>query len=221
MPWTDQLIHFIDFEGSTASGILEYGIVTVRGAEILGAATGLCCPTGRVRDEDVALHGIEADAVADRPSFETEFDRFVGLRKSGPLAAHFAQAENTMIKSVWAYPPVSPDWVRPGQEAHEWGPWVDTGRLYPQLYPQLTSAKLQEVVAAAGLQQQLDDAAQRRCPAERCHYHAALYDALAGALLLARLAADPGIGGKSLTWLLQFSTRDPDKRTALVQDDLF
>lgn len=221
MPWTDQTIHFIDFEGSTVSGILEYGIVTMRGGDILETSTGLCRSTGRIRAEDVAVHGIEESRVADRAPFEAQFDQFVGLRRTGPLAAHFAQAENTLIKSVWAYPPASPDWVRPGQDAHEWGPWVDTGRLYPQLYPQLTSAKLGDLVAAAGLQEQLDNEGKRHCPADRCHYHAALYDALAGALLLGRLAADPNVAPKSLTWLLQFSTRDPDKRTALVQDDLF
>ncbi len=221
MSWAEQTIHFIDFEGSTVSGILEWGVVTMRGAAILETATGLCRPTGRVREEDVAVHGIAAESVADRAPFEDEFDRFVALRRSGPLAAHFAQAENTLIKSVWAYPPTCPDWVRPEREAHEWGPWVDTGRLYPQLYPQLVSAKLADVVAVAGLQERLDDAAKQHCPAARCHYHAALYDALAGALLLARLAEDPGMAAESLTWLLQMSTRDPDKRAALTQDDLF
>jgi DNA polymerase III epsilon subunit-like protein len=221
MPWTEQTIHFIDFEGSTVSGILEYGVVTLRGTQIIATATGLCRPTGKVRPEDVAVHGIVAAAVAGEAPFEAEFDRFVALRRSGPLAAHFAQAENTLIKRVWAYPPAGPDWVRPERESHEWGPWVDTGKLYPQLFPQLSSAKLGDVVAVAGLQEALDELAQQHCPASRRHYHAALYDALAGALLLLRLAADPMVAEKSLTWLLQMSTRDPVKREAMTQGDLF
>ncbi len=221
MPWTDQLIHFIDFEGSTVSGILEYGVVTMRGSEILTTATQLCRSTGRVRAEDVAVHGIEAESVATEAPFSEAFDYFVSLRNTGPLAAHFAQAENTMLKSVWSYPPACPDWVRLESESHEWGPWVDTGKLYPELYPQVRSAKLGNLIAAAGLQEELDEQARHHCPPERCHYHAALYDALAGALLLARLAADPELAKQSLIWLLRMSTRDPKKRAALTQDDLF
>ncbi|GAB5560622.1 MAG: hypothetical protein SynsKO_22690 [Synoicihabitans sp.] len=221
MPWTDQLIHFIDFEGSTVSGILEYGVVTMRGDEVVETATRLCRSTGRVRIEDVAVHGIEADAVASEAPFAEAFEYFTSLRKTGPLAAHFAQAENTMIKSVWAYPPACPDWVRPESEAHDWGPWVDTGKLYPELYPQIRSAKLGDLIAAAGLQKALDQKARQCCPSDRCHYHAALYDALAGALLLARLAADPQVAKQSLVWLLQMSTRDAAKRAAMTQDDLF
>ena len=47
--WTDQLIHFVDFEGSTVSGVLEYGVVSLRGGEIVAARGRLCRATGRVR----------------------------------------------------------------------------------------------------------------------------------------------------------------------------
>jgi DNA polymerase-3 subunit epsilon len=59
------------------------------------------------------------------------------------------------------------------------------------------------------------------CPPERRRYHAALYDALAGACLLARLAADPASTGKSMGWLLAMSTLNPAKRAALRQNELF
>ena len=221
MPWTDQLIHFIDFEGSTVSGVLEYGVVTMRGPEILETATRLCRPTGRVRPEEVAVHGIEGTVVLEAAPLADDFEKFVGWRAAGPLAAHFAQAENTLIKSVWAYGRQAPDFVREGQVTNDWGPWVDTGRLYPQFYPTLTSAKLGDVVAAVGLQSELDAVAREHCPSDRCHYHAALYDALAGALLLQRLAGEPEIAKRSLAWLIRHSTLDPDKREAMTQGDLF
>jgi len=221
MSWTEQLIHFVDFEGSVGSGILEYGVVSLRGGEIVETTTRLCRATGRVRDEDVAVHGLAAATVAAQAPFGDEFERFARLRESGPLAAHFAQAENTMIKSVWAYPRNSPDFVRPGNKAAEWGPWVDTGRLFPQLYPKLESAKLGALVERGGLQGELDVVAARYCPADRCRYHAALYDALAGALLLRRLAKEPTVAAQSLAWLLTMSTMDPQKRAAMTQDDLF
>lgn len=221
MPWTDQLIHFVDFEGSTVSGVLEYGVVSMRGTEILATTTRLCRPMGRVRAEDVAVHGIEAAAVRDAAPLADDFEQFVAWRAAGPLAAHFAQAENTLIKTVWAYGRRAPDFARNGASTNEWGPWIDTGRLHPQLYPALTSAKLNEVVAAMGLQGELDAVAAAHCPVDRCRYHAALYDALAGAVLLRRLAQEPEVAKQSLGWLIRTSTLDPAKRQAMTQGDLF
>lgn len=221
MVWTEQLIHFVDFEGSVASGILEYGVVSMRGAEITGTRTRLCRATGRVRAEDAAVHGLDAAAVAGCAEFKEDFDFFAVLRESGPLAAHFANAENTLIKAVWPYPRTSPDFARPGAAVADWGAWIDTGRLYPQLYPTLASAKLGDVVAAFGLQARLDEAAVAWCPEGRRHYHCALYDALAGALLLGRLAEEPEIAGRDCAWLLAMSTLDGEKRDALRQGGLF
>ncbi|CAM3093878.1 3'-5' exonuclease [Rariglobus hedericola] len=221
MSWTDQLIHFVDFEGSIASGILEYGVVTLRGAEILETHTRLCRATGRVRTEDAAVHGLDAATVAGHAPFSDDFEKFAHWRETAPLAAHFANAENTLIKSVWPYPRTSPDFARPGAVATDWGPWVDTGRLYPQFYPSLASAKLADVVAAFALQPRLDALAATHCPADRRHYHCALYDALAGALLLARLAEEPALATQTCGWLLEMSTLDGEKRDALRQGGLF
>jgi DNA polymerase III epsilon subunit-like protein len=221
MAWTEQLIHFIDFEGSVASGILEYGVVTMRGAQIIETSTRLCRATGRVRAEDVAVHKLDAATVASYAPFTDEFDRFAVWRETGPLAAHFANAENTLIKSVWPYPRTSPDFARAGESVTEWGHWIDTGRLYPQLYPTLTSAKLGDVVAAFGLQAQLDAVAAEHCPPDRRFYHAALYDALAGALLLARLAEEPAVAAQPLAWLLEMSTLDGTRRDEMRQSGLF
>jgi DNA polymerase-3 subunit epsilon len=221
MVWTEQLIHFVDFEGSIASGILEYGVVTLRGKEVVSTQTRLCRAMGRIRAEDAAIHGIDAAAVAQHAPFTEDFEAFAQWRETGPLAAHFANAENTLVKSAWPYPRTSPDFARPGQAVTDWGPWIDTGRLYPQLYPSLASAKLADVVVVFGLQGQLDELAERHCPPDRRRYHAALYDALAGALLLTRLAAEPSLAGQSCAWLMEMSTLDADKRAALRQGGLF
>ena len=165
--WTEQFIHFVDFEGSVASGVLEYGVVTMHGTEILETHTRLCRATGRVRAEDAALHGLDAAAVASEVPFAEDFERFARWRETGPLAAHFANAENTLIKAVWPYPRTSPDFARPGATLTDWGPWIDTGRLYPQLYPSLASAKLGDLVAAFALQADLDALAAQHCPAGR------------------------------------------------------
>ena len=221
MHWTDTPIHFIDFEGNATSGILEYGVVTLRGGEIAATRTRLCRAQGRVSVEDTAVHGLRAESLAGEIPFTDEWEYFAGLRESGPLAAHFAHVENHLLKSVWAYPRSAPDFARPGKVATEWGPWIDTGRLYPQFFPQLGDGKLEELVSAIGLQAGLDERAAADCTADRRHYHAALYDSLAGAMLLRALLQRPELSAATIPWLLQMSTLDGGKRDALQQGDLF
>jgi DNA polymerase III epsilon subunit-like protein len=220
--WKDQLIHFVDFEGSTVSGILEYGVVSLRDGAIVEARGRICAATGRVRPEDVAVHGLDAPATAGAPPFSADFELFAALREAGPFAAHFANAENTMLKAVWPYGRAAPDHARgAGATTADWGPWIDTGRLYPQARGAASPARLAELVAAEGLQARLDALAAAHCPEGRRRYHAALYDALAGALLLLRLAETPGWGDKSLRWLLEHSTLDAGRREGLRQGELF
>lgn len=224
MRWLDVPIHFIDFEGSIASGILEYGVVTLRGGSVEKTTTRLCRASGRVRDEDSAVHGLTAGLVARFEPFanEAEFARFAALRESGPLAAHFAHAENSLIKSAWPYPRQSPDFARgDGATIAEWGPWIDTGRLCAEIFPQLKSGQLETLVAGFGLQAELDALAAAHCPHDRRRYHAALYDALAAALILLALGRRAEFAHMSISWLLQTSTANPEKRDAMRQGELF
>ena len=76
-------------------------------------------------------------------------------------------------------------------------------------------------MAACGLQTELDVRAAEHCPLERRNYHAALYDALAGTLLLQAFLRRAEFAEATLPWLLQMSTIDGGKRDALQQGDLF
>ena len=221
MLWHEPPIHFIDFEGNLTSGILEYGVVTVQDRRVVQTQTRLCGAVGRIRTADTALHGLSEARVSDYPPFRDDFDRFAALRESGPFAAHFANAENTLIKATWPYPRISPDFARPGGRIAEWGTWIDTGRILPQAFRGLPSSRLQDLVQAFGLQQKLETLAVEHCPADRRHYHAALFDALAGALLLLSMGERPEFSQMTIPWLLQLSTLDPEKRAALQQDELF
>jgi len=221
MHWTDVPIHFIDFEGGASSGVLEFGVVTLRAGAIGETRTRLCRAVGRIRGEDSAVHHLTAQDVAAATPFSAEFDYFAGMRGSGPLAAHFAGTENALVKAVWPYPRTSPDFARPGRQITEWGPWIDSGRIYAELYPKLESSQLASLVAACGLQADLDALAQGHCPAERRFYHAALYDSLAGALLLLNLLRKPEFAAATIPWLLQLSTADAGRRAGLQQGDLF
>ncbi|HTL67137.1 MAG TPA: 3'-5' exonuclease [Lacunisphaera sp.] len=217
---SDTPIHFIDFEGNAESGILEFGVVTLHGGEVVETRTRLCQPTGRIRAEDSRVHGLSEPDLWDAAPFNEEWEYFAGLRQTGPLAAHFASVENHLLRSVWDYPRSAPDFARPGASIAEWGPWIDTGRLYPQFFPQIGESKLERLVAATGLQAELDVLAARHAPAERRRYHAALYDALAGALLLRVLLQRAEFAGATLPWLLQMSALNAGRRQDLQQGEL-
>lgn len=221
MSWSEHPIHFLDFEGSLVSGILEFGVVTLHRGRVTAGRTRLCRPVGRIRPEDTAVHGLGRAALEGCAPFAEEFEWFAGLRATGPLAAHFAGAENSLLKAAWPYGRSAPDFARPGENTAEWGPWIDTGALYRQFYPRLAAYGLAELVAACGLQPELDARAMEHCPAERRKYHAAPYDALAGTLLLASLAHEPQLQALTLPQLLALSTLDGGKRDALQQGSLF
>lgn len=221
MVWTEQPVYFIDFEGSVATGVLEYGIATLQGGRVTATMTRLCSPTGRIRAEETAIHGLRAEALATQEPFAADWELFAELREKGPLAAHYASAESSLLRSTWPYPRNSPDFARPGGRLIDWGPWIDTARIYAQLYPALESGRLEDLVGACGLQGELDDLAQRHCPDGRRRYHAALYDAVAGALLLASLSRHPQLSALTVMQVLALSTLDPKKREGFTQRELF
>jgi DNA polymerase III epsilon subunit-like protein len=222
MSWTEQPIHFVDFEGGVGCGVLEYGVATLHRGAVVALATRVCAPTGRVRAEESALHGLDAAALAGAQPFAEEFARFAALRESGPLAAHFAGAEHGMLRATWPYPRAAPDFTgRSADGTVAWGPWIDTGQLALTVWPGLTSARLSDVIAGLGLQTTLAAAAAQWCPVVRRRYHAAPYDALAGALILARLATEPTAVTWPLAQLFFLSTANPERREALSQGELF
>ena len=221
MRWTEQPIHFIDFEGSLGSGILEYGVVTLQHAKIIGTRTRLCRPSGAIRAEDVQIHGLSSARLDGHRPFVDDWELFAELRETGPLASHYASAENTLLKAVWPYPRSSPDFTRPGESVVDWGPWIDSARIFGRLFPSFKSGKLELLVRACGLQEELDRCAAVLCPTDRRHYHAALYDAIAGAQLLLFLAADERLAALSVMQLMALSILSPEKRDSLLQDELF
>jgi DNA polymerase III epsilon subunit-like protein len=221
MRWTDTPIHCLDFEGNRTSGILEYGLATVRGGEVVACRTRLCAPTGTVRREDAALHRLTLERVAGAAPFALEWDLFAALRAQGPFAAHFAGTENALLKAVWPYGRAAPDFARPGGSTLEWGPWVDTGRLVPQVFGGLRSNRLEDVVTALGLEEELARLATRHCPPGRVHYHAALFDALAVAVLLGAVCRQPKWAEATLPWLMAHSRGDAEDRAELQQGRLF
>lgn len=215
------LIHFIDFEGSRQSGILEYGVVTLYGGKIEATRTRLCRATGTISDRDRQQHGISEANVSEEAPFESDWDLFASLRESGPLGAHHAAIEDGLIRMIWPYPRNSPDFTEERSNLTSWGPWIDTLQIYRQLYPDLDNYKLGYLIEHFDLTESLDDHARRNCPPKRKSYHCALYDTLASALLFLRLIQEPALEGVSLRWLLQQSAPSQIKRDSMGQQELF
>lgn len=203
--WTDTPIHIIDFEGSRATGVLEYGVVTIHRGSIVNTHTRLCAPIAAIPEAETLIHGIGAEDTLGQAPFCAEHELFMDLRSTGPLCAHNASFENHLLKAVWPYPRTSPDFMNAGREVTNWGPWIDTLRLYELVFPMLSEHGLGALLDSFGLKDKLDMIADEHCPPTRRKYHCALYDALGSAMLLTHLGRLPGYENLSLEWLLVHS----------------
>ncbi len=222
MSWLSTSIHVLDFEGSRQSGVVEYGVATLRDGKIIATHTRLCAPSGPMAAAESALHGIaEKDAAAAAP-FAAEGTLVAHLRQTGPFAAHHAPIERSLLRRVWPVPPASPDFgaAVPSQAPRlsDWGPWLDTRRIYEHLYPKLPSYQLGELIPTFALTDELSALAAVHCPRNRRRAHCALFDALAAALLLGRLAREPPLATVPLAWLLARSGT-PEQADALNQGE--
>lgn len=206
MDWKACSLYMLDFEGSPSSGVVEFGVVELRGGEICAVHTATCLPRGPIRSKDQEVHGLGRDQLASREPFETYYADFVAYRRAGVFAAHNRHAENTFLKETWALPPRVPDPLGGACAVQEWGPWVDTLALYRHAYPGLAGYGLSDLVMTFKLCERLETLAEEHCPARRQRPHCALYDALASALLLLRLEEEPSFANRmTLRWLLQVS----------------
>lgn len=219
----DQIIHIIDFEGSTQTGVLEWGVVSIQGDSLFDTKTRLCGTESSIDAIESEQHGITPELVAECPNFGQDFDLFAKLRKSGPLCAHNASVEDRFLKNTWSYTRQSPDFSNPQENRllTSWGPWLDTLPIYRRLYPDLDSYQLNALIRLFSLEEPLNQLAHLHCPKERIRYHCALYDALASALLLQRLFSLEELKGLSLFQLFTLSASSASVFNERRQQELF
>ncbi len=193
--WTEIPIHVVDFEGSGRTGVVESGVATLLGGEIITTCTSLHAARGAVPSIDTQCHGLSQRDLAGATPFEAEWDRWVSLRRTGVLAAHNATVEAGLLRATWPRPSVVPSYVGDMTPVAEWGPWIDTCRLARAWIPTLGEYGLSSLVSGLRLAPRLDALASQHCPPGRRRYHCALYDALAAALILRALG---GLDGRSM-----------------------
>lgn len=92
-----------------------------------------------------------------------------------PLCAHNVATEKKFVRAM--------------APMHRFGPWIDTLKIARKAWPGCASYALEDLTVLLDLKPRLD----RLCPGRSAHD--ALYDALACALLLEHLLAQPGWGG--------------------------
>jgi DNA polymerase III epsilon subunit-like protein len=98
-------------------------------------------------------------------------------RLAGPVVAHNVGTERSLLQA--------------SAPLHVPGPWIDTLALARRAWPAAPSHALEDLVPALGLRPRLEALLPGREP------HDALYDALACALLLLHVLAQPGWRGLS------------------------
>jgi len=213
-PWSACPIHVVDFEGSPRTGVVEFGVATLLGGEVVGASTSLHAPRSPIPAIDTQCHGLgERDLRGLRP-FEAAWEHWVSLRRSGLFAAHNATVEAGLLRGTWPRPSAVPSFVGETTSVAEWGPWVDTCRLARAWAPTLGDYRLSSLVAVLRLGPRLEALASEHCPPGRRRYHCALYDALAAALVLRALCGQEGRSAAPLSRLVR------DSLTASAADDL-
>lgn len=212
--WTEFPLHVIDFEGSPRTGVIEFGVATLWGGEIVSASTRLHASRAAVPAIDTQCHGLTQRDLQGAGPFESEWENFVGLRRSGLLVAHNASVEAGLLRATWPRPSAVPSFVGEAAPVAEWGPWIDTCRLARAWAPSLGDFRLAALIQSLRLGPRLEALATQYCPAQRRRYHCALYDALAAALILRALCAQEERSTASLAQLVR------DSLSAPAADDL-
>lgn len=217
MSWTHSKIAVLDFEGEVSTGVVEFGVVVIKGSQIISTETEQCSPLGQLHPKSIEIHGLRQSDLLGLESFPKKQRFFAELRDSVDVfCAHHASVEENLLKDTWPYRP-----IRSEKQNLNWGPWVDTLRLYKKLYPDIGNYSLAHLVSTFGVGDNLEKNALRSCPPGRLKYHCALYDTLASALLLTRLAEEPKIADASLEWLIEASASGQKKSGLLTQETLF
>jgi len=203
--WSDFPLHVVDFEGNSRTGIIEYGVVTLHRNVIFSTATKIHVPRVNLSTQDTQCHGLTDRDLVNQTPFESEWDYWVSLRRTGLFVAHNAAVESQLLRLTWPRPSAVPSLIEEGMQIAEWGPWIDSYRLARMWIPSLGDYKLASLIKAFKLQHELDLLAERYCPLPRRKYHCALYDALASALILRTLCGAEGRSQSTLSDLVKDS----------------
>ena len=117
-------------------------------------------------------HHKRRDEIAAAPDVSKVWKNLEGWVIGRPLVAHNVAVEKKFLRQM--------------APMHRFGPWIDTLKLARQAWPDASSHKLEDLIAGLGLLGRVRECCASGKP------HDALYDAVACAVLLEYLLAQPG-----------------------------
>lgn len=96
------------------------------------------------------------------------------------IASHNYNTEKNILKKYMPY-------THKNGEILNWGPWVDTYRIYNTLYPHLLDYKLGFLTEMFISEDELSIYSNKYCDSEKRTYHNATYDCICTMLILERV----------------------------------
>ena len=147
----------LDFEGSLKSGIREIGIVSFINFKITYAK------------EFIVNKSIDLNNIIEN------------IPKDGFIISHNVMIEKNLIIRTFPYP------TFPKGGPLQWGPWLDTVKIYQKLYPNLLTYDLKNLVAQFLNEDELVKLSSMYCNLEKRKQHHALFDAICTFMLTERL----------------------------------
>ena len=96
------------------------------------------------------------------------------------LVSHNAHVENNFLNNI------SPYQIKESK-IQKWGPWIDTYKVYKQLYPNLKNYDLKSLTEKFVNQDSLNGLSEKYCSEHNAKYHFATFDCICTYLLLQRL----------------------------------
>ncbi len=197
-------IYAIDFEGSKATGILEFALIEIKNWEISSVETHLCKPKAKVDKKTLAFCHLNEDMLKDKIAFEGHINSFINARRKGIFLAHNKATEDSLLRLYFPNPEIFIDFSN-NSKSPTWSPWIDTYRLCQKIFPKLKSYNLADLISTLKLNEELESLAKTHCPLSRAKWHCAPYDTIAAALILIKIAKLDGFENLDLAWLCSLS----------------
>ena len=147
----------LDFEGSLKSGIREIGIVSFMNFKITYAK------------EFIVNESIDLTNILEN------------IPKGGFIISHNVMIEKNLLTKTFPYRSFTKGGLL------QWGPWLDTVKIYQKLYPNLLTYDLKNLVAQFLNEDELEKLSSMYCNLEKRKQHHALFDAICSFMLTERL----------------------------------
>jgi DNA polymerase III epsilon subunit-like protein len=152
----------LDFEGSLINGVREIGGILTKESDFLKVYN-----FNNVKELEVKNYLLEI--------LSNDIDFIIG---------HNISFEKNLLKKYLPYPVKKNLFKR-----LEWGPWLDTKKMYATLYPSLKKYDLKNLTQLF-IDAEIKNLSEKYCDEKNRDFHNALYDALCTYLLYQRLSKD-------------------------------